>query len=43
VCKRFAQKEATESKDGTAFVMHERISASQLIVIGLDLEGEQYV
>ena len=43
VCKRLAFEEAQEMAAGTAYVLHEEISASQLITMGLDFEEQQYV
>ena len=38
-----AEAEKIELISGTAFVMHENISASELITMGMDLEEQQYV
>ena len=43
VRKRLAAEEAQEMAVGTAYVLHKEISASQLITMGLDFEGQQYV
>ena len=43
VCKRLAFEEAQAMAAGTAYVLHEEISASQLIMMGLDFEEQQYV
>ena len=41
VRKRLALQEAEQMASGTAFVLHEEISASQLITLGLDFEEQQ--
>jgi hypothetical protein len=43
VRRSLAEAEKIELISGTAFVMHEDISASELITMGLDLEEQQYV
>ena len=43
VRKRLAVEEAEQMASGTAYVLHEEISASQLITLGLDFEEQQYV
>lgn len=43
VRRKLAEQEAEEIARGVAYVMHEAVSASQLIVMGLDLESQQYV
>lgn len=35
-------EDATSMADGTAYIVHEEISASQLITMGLDFEDQQY-
>ena len=39
--KRLAVEEAVQMAAGTADVLHEEISASQLIMMGLDFEEQQ--
>ena len=41
--KRLAVGEAAQMAAGTAYVLHEEISASQLIMMGLDFEEQQCV
>ena len=41
--KWLAAEEAQEMAVGTAYVLHEEISASQLITMGLDFEEQQYI
>jgi hypothetical protein len=41
VRKRLAVEEATQMAAGTAYVLHEEVSASQLITMGLDFEEQQ--
>jgi hypothetical protein len=43
VRKRLAVEEATQMATGTAYVLHEEVSASQLVIMGLDFEEQQYV
>jgi hypothetical protein len=43
VRKRLAVEEAAQMAAGTAYVLHEEISASQLITMGLDFEEQQCV
>jgi hypothetical protein len=43
VRRSLAEKEKAELIAGDAFVMHEDISASELITMGMDLEEQQYV
>jgi hypothetical protein len=43
VRKRLAVEEAEQMATGTAYVLHEEVSASQLITMGLDFEEQQYV
>lgn len=38
-----AEQEEAEAASGTAFIMHEEISASRLITMGLDYEIQQWV
>ena len=39
--KQALEEEKAGRKDGTALVLHEAVSAAQLISIGLDLEEQQ--
>ena len=41
VRRQLAEEETAALKDGAAFNMHEDVSASQLITMGLDLENQQ--
>lgn len=41
--KQLADDEEKDIATGTAFLMHEDISASHLISMGIDLEENQYV
>jgi hypothetical protein len=43
VRKRLAVEEAEQMVSGTTYVLHEEISASQLITLGLDFEEQQCV
>ncbi|RDB18343.1 hypothetical protein Hypma_000426 [Hypsizygus marmoreus] len=43
VRRALAQQDAVEMANGDAYVLHEEVSASQLIITGLDLEEQQYV
>jgi hypothetical protein len=40
---QLAEAEDKDAATGTAFAMHEEITASHLILIGIDLEESQYV
>jgi hypothetical protein len=41
VRKRLAVEEAAQMAAGTAYVLHEEVSASQLVTMGLDFEEQQ--
>jgi hypothetical protein len=41
VRKRLAAEEAAQMAAGTAYVLHEEVSASQLVTMGLDFEEQQ--
>ncbi|PPQ96620.1 hypothetical protein CVT26_010684 [Gymnopilus dilepis] len=41
VRRQLAEEETKDLNDGTAFSMHEEISASQLVTLGLELENQQ--
>ena len=41
MCKQLAVEEAEQMVTGTAYVLHQEISASQLITMGLDFEEQQ--
>ncbi|KAF6748798.1 hypothetical protein DFP72DRAFT_853183 [Ephemerocybe angulata] len=43
VRKNITEEERKDVNDGKAFFLHEEISASQLITLGIDLEEQQYV
>jgi hypothetical protein len=43
VRKRLAVEEAAQMAAGAAYVLHEEVSASQLVTMGLDFEEQQYV
>ncbi|KAF9559266.1 hypothetical protein CPC08DRAFT_611227, partial [Agrocybe pediades] len=41
VARKFAEEEDAEEKKGEGFVLHQEVSASQLIIMGLGLEEDQ--
>jgi len=43
VRKQLSKADSEALKAGTAYYLHDQISASQLITMGLDLEEAQYV
>ncbi|KAF9544501.1 hypothetical protein CPC08DRAFT_770046 [Agrocybe pediades] len=41
VARKFAEQDDADERDGNGFLMHDNVSASQLIVMGLTLEDDQ--
>jgi hypothetical protein len=41
VCRQLATDEMAQQKAGRAYVLHKEVSATQMIIMGIDLEEEQ--
>jgi hypothetical protein len=41
VCRELATEETMQQKAGKAYVLHEEVSATQMIIMGIDFEEEQ--